>query len=168
MCFLYTDSFLFRIYDEDSIWQLLHIFNSAKVLLQLIPFFFQLDNFFFRKYIECSVFSHSLDVFQTFDTALDCLEVCEHSSKPSLIYIIHSATLSLSLDCILCLLLCSYEKDRSAICCNIRYCLVCIVYHSYRLLQVDDIDTISFCVDIRSHLRIPSSCLMSKMNTGFQ
>ena len=28
-------------------------------------------------------------------------------------------------------------------------------------------DTISLCVDIRSHLRVPSSCLMSKVNTCF-
>ena len=80
VCFLYTDSFFFRIYDEDRIRNLFHFFDSAKVLLQFFPLFFQLDYFFFRKYIKCSVFCHSLDVFQTCDTALDCLEVCQHST----------------------------------------------------------------------------------------
>ena len=168
MCFLYTDSFFLRIYDEDSVWQFLHVFDSAKVLLKLCPLFFDFDNFFLRKYFECSIFCHSLDVFQTFDTALDCLEVCKHSSKPSLVYIIHSATLSLSFDCILCLFLCSYEKNCTAFCSDVRNSLICIVNHSYRFLQVDDVDTISLCVDVWSHLRVPSSCLMSKMNTCFQ
>ena len=34
--------------------------------------------------------------------------------------------------------------------------------------SVGMVDTITLCVDVRSHFRIPSSCLMSEMNTGFQ
>ena len=39
VCFLNTDSFLFRIYYENSVWKCLHVFDSAKVLLKFIPFF---------------------------------------------------------------------------------------------------------------------------------
>ena len=33
--------------------------------------------------------------------------------------------------------------------------------------NLNDVDTVSLCVDVGSHLRIPSSCLMSEMNTCF-
>ena len=37
--FLYTDSFLLRIYDKDSVRDLLHFLDTAKVLLKLLPLF---------------------------------------------------------------------------------------------------------------------------------
>src|SRR5699024_873214 len=108
---------------------------------------------------------HSFDFFQSCNSALDCLEVGQHTAKPSLIYIEHTAALSLCLDCILSLFLGTYEQDCSAVCHDISYCIVSIVNHSYRLLQVDDVDTVTLGVNIRSHFRVPSSCLMSEMNT---
>ena len=36
MSFLYADLFFLRIYYEDSIWKSLHLFDTAKVLLQLV------------------------------------------------------------------------------------------------------------------------------------
>ena len=134
MCFLYADSFFLRIYYEDCIRKTFHVFDSAKVLLKFLPLFFDLDNFFLRQYIKCSILRHSLNLFETGNSALDCLEVCKHSSKPSLIYIIHSAAFCFYFDCILSLFLCSYEKDCSALCCNIRYCIVSLINFSYRFL----------------------------------
>ena len=168
MSFLNTDSFFFRIYYEDSIRDFLHVFDTAKVFLQFIHLFFQSDNFFFRQYIKSTVFLHSLDLFQTFDSALDGLEVCQHTTKPSFVYIVHSASLSFCLNSILSLFLCTNEKNGTAVSYDIFYCFVSCVYHTYCFLQVDDVDTISLCVDVRSHFRVPSSCLMSEMNTCFQ
>ena len=45
--------------------------RTAKVLLKLNKLFAKLDNFFLRKYVECSVSFHCLDLFQSCDTALD-------------------------------------------------------------------------------------------------
>ena len=80
VCFLYTDSFLLRIYDEDCIWDSLHILDTAKVLLKLLPFFLQFDNFLLRKNFECTIFRHLFDCFESCDSALDCLEVCKHTT----------------------------------------------------------------------------------------
>ena len=38
----------------------------------------------------------------------------------------------------------------------------------YCLLQIDDINTISFCEDVLCHLRVPSSGLMTKMYASFK
>src|SRR5699024_7026247 len=107
-------------------------------------------------------------LFQSCDTALDCLEVGKHTAQPSLVYIELSAALCLSLDSVLSLFLGSYEKDVSAVGDDVCNCVVCVVNHSYRLLKIYDIDTISLCVDVGSDFGVPSSCLMSEMNTCFQ
>ena len=80
MSFLNTDSLFFRIYNEDSIRDSVHLFDTAKVFLKFIPLFFEVDNFFFRQNIKCSILRHFLDCFQSCDTALDCFEVCEHTT----------------------------------------------------------------------------------------
>ena len=131
MCFLYADAFLLRIYYENSVWDSLHVLDTAKVLLELLLLFLKLDNFFLRKNIKCSVLFHLLDVLKSLDSALDCLEVSEHTAKPSLINIVHSATLCLSLNCVLSLLLSTYEKDCSALLCNIIYCIVSFINLTY-------------------------------------
>ena len=80
LCFLYTNLFFLRIYNEDSIRNSLHILDSAKVLLQLIPLFLQCDNFLLWQNIKCSILRHSLNFLKTFNTALDGSEVCKHST----------------------------------------------------------------------------------------
>ena len=168
MSFLYTDLFLLRVNNEDCIRDSGHVLDTAQVLLQLFPFLLQLDNFFLRQNIEGTVFGHGLDCFQSLDSASDGLEVGQHAAQPSLIYKIHTAALSLGLNSVLCLLLGADEQDGAALCCDLKYCLVSFVHFAYRLLQVDDVDTVSLGEDIRSHFRVPSSGLMSEMNTCFK
>ena len=168
MSFLYADSFFLRVNYEDCIREFLHLFDAAQVLLQFFHFFSQSDDFFFRKYVERAVFFHSLDLFQSVDTALDRLEVGQHAAQPSFVNIEHTAALCLSLDRILSLLFGSYEKDVSAVCSDICHCFISLVYFSYGFLQVDDINTISLGIDVLRHLRVPSSGLMSEMYACFQ
>ena len=63
--------------------------------------------------------------FRLIDTALDGLEVGQHSAEPSLIYIVHSAALSLGLDSVLSLFLGTNEKNVATLSSDIKYCLVC-------------------------------------------
>ena len=95
MGLLYTDSLFFGVYNEDGVRQFLHILNAAQVLLQLLLLFFQRDYFFLRQNIKGSVFLHFLNLFQSCDSALDGLEVGQHTTQPSLVYIIHAAALRL-------------------------------------------------------------------------
>ena len=168
MSFLYADSFFFRVYDKDSVRNSLHFFDTAQVFLKFFQLFLQSDNFFLRQNIECSISFHCFDFFQSCNSALDCLEVGQHTTQPSLVYIEHSTTLSFNFDSILSLFFSSYEQDCAAVSCDISYSFVSIIYHSNGFLQVDNVDTVSLCVDVFSHFRVPSSCLVSKMYTGFQ
>ena len=168
MRFLYADSFLLGVNNEDRIRDSGHVLDSAEVLLKLLPFLLDLDNFLLGKHIEGSILSHGLDLFQSVDSASDGLEVGEHAAQPSLIYIIHTAALCLGLHRILCLLLGSNEQDRSALSGDLGNRIVSLIDLSYRLLQVDDVDAVSLGEDVGSHLGVPSSRLMSEMNTCFQ
>ena len=105
---------------------------------------------------------------QSCDTGLDGSEVGQHTTQPSLVYIVHTTTLSLNLYSVLCLLLGTNEQNGAALCGDLGYCLVSLVNLYNGLLQVDDVDTVSLGEDVRSHLRVPSSGLMSKMNTSFK
>ena len=40
--------------------------------------------------------------------------------------------------------------------------------HGLRLLEVDDVDLVSFAEDERSHLRVPEAGLVSEMDARFQ
>ena len=94
---------------------LLHVLDTAKVLLQLIPLLLECDNFLLGQHIESSVLSHLLDCSQAGNTALDGLEVGQHTAEPSLVYIVHTAALCLGLDSILCLLLGTNKQDGAAV-----------------------------------------------------
>ena len=153
---------------EQSARKLLHFLNAAEVLLELSDLELELDNFLLREQIEGAVSLHLLQLVQTSDTGTHGLEVGQHAAQPSLIYKIHTAALSLGLNSVLCLLLGADEQDGAALCCDLKYCLVSFVHFAYRLLQVDDVDTVSLGEDIRSHFRVPSSGLMSEMNTCFK
>ena len=168
MSLLYADLLFLGIYYEDSIRDLLHIFDTADVLLKFLKLFKKACNLFLGKNVECSVLLHLLDLFETSDTSLNSLEVCKHTTEPSLVYEELSATLSLSFDCILCLFLCTNEEDSSSVSYDISNCTVSVVNHSYGFLKVDDVDSVTLCVDVRSHLRVPSSCEVTEMYTGFE
>ena len=78
------------------------------------------------------------------------------------------ATLSLFLDGISSLLLCTYEKDVAALCSDVANEHVRFFELLNCLLKVDDVDAVSFCEDVLCHLGIPSSCVMSEMDACFE
>lgn len=118
--------------------------------------------------LKSAVLRHSLDSFQSLDSGTDCLKVGEHAAQPSLIYIVHSAALSLCLNRILRLLLGSYKEDCATLCHHIEHCLVSLVHLTYGLLQVNNMNAVSLREDIGSHLRVPSSGLVSEVNACLQ
>ena len=168
MCFLNTDPFLLRIDNEDSARKLLHLNDTAKVLLKLLLFLLDVDNFLLGKNIKSAVLRHSADRLQALDTGLDGLEVGQHAAKPSLVDIELTATKRFGSDRILCLLLGADKKDRAAVSDDLVDRLVCLVNFTYGLLEIDDVDTVALGIDVGSHLRIPSPGLMAEVNTSFE
>ena len=168
MSFLHADSLLLRVYNKDRVRKTLHLFDTAQVLLQFLHLFSQSDDFLLRQYIKRTVFFHCLDLFQSLDTALDRLKVGQHAAQPSFVNVEHAAAFCFSHNSVLCLFLGSYKKNVSAVSRDVCHCLVSLVYFYYGFLQVNDIDTVSLGIDVLSHFRVPSSCLMSEMHACFQ
>ena len=75
-------SLLLRIYDEDSIRQFLHFFDTAKVLLQLLPISFLISiTSFFGSTSEITVPPAMVSIaFSLCDTALNGFEVGQHTT----------------------------------------------------------------------------------------
>ena len=163
MSLLHADLLLLRIYNEDRVRKNLHLLDATDVSLKLLPLLLDQRNFLLRKNVEGAILCHLLDLLQTLDTSLDGLEVCKHTAEPSLVYVELTTTKSLCLYSILCLLLGTYEKNSTTVLYDLYHRVVGIVYHLYGLLKIDDVDTVTLCVDVRSHLRVPSSCLMTKV-----
>ncbi len=168
MCLTDADLLLLGIDDEDGIRDMLHGLDAADVLLELLLLLLELCDFLLGKDIKSSVRSHGVDLVQALDTALDGLEVGQHAAEPSLVDIVHAASLGLSLDSILCLLLRADEENRAALLCDLEDSLVGLVHLDHRLLQVNDVDSVSLGEDVGRHLGVPATCLVTEMYACFQ
>ena len=102
------------------------------------------------------------------NTTLNRLEICHHAAEPTLIDIEHTSTQSLFTNGLLCLLFRTDEENRFPFLGNAAEKIICLVYLAYRLLKIDDIDAIALGEDIPRHLRVPTPCLMSEVNTCLQ
>ena len=80
----------------------------------------------------------------------------------------HPAAVSFFLDGIGSLLLGADKQDFAAVCRNVTDKAVSLVQLADGLLQVDDVDAVSLGEDIRRHLGVPSSGLMTKVYASFQ
>ena len=80
------------------------------------------------------------------------LKLVSIPTQPSLVYIVHTTTLSLNLYSVLCLLLGTNEQNGATLCGDLGYCLVSLVNLYNGLLQVDDVDTVSLGEDVRTIL----------------
>src|SRR5207247_7747962 len=68
----------------------------------------------------------------------------------------------------LCLALRSHEKDGLALLSQIGDKLGRLFEKLEGLLQVDDVDSIAFAVDVLLHFGIPTACLVAKVNSSLQ
>ena len=163
-----SDLLLAGIDDEHSSGLLLHLGDTAHELLKLLYLELELDNFLLGKHIESSVSLHGLELLKSLYTALNGVEVGEHTAEPTGVDIRHAAALSLLADRILSLLLRADEKDLLAVCSDIADRHIGILKLLDRLLKVDDVNTVALRENIGSHFGVPSSGLMTEVHTCFK
>ena len=168
MSFGNSDFFFLGVNDEECARDLLHVFDAAQVLFQFFQFTFHQDDFLLRILVSGAFFKHFFQFFQTSDTGLNGTEIGEHAAQPTFIDIELVATGSFFLHGILRLFLGADEKDRSAGSCDFTQESVCFFYFLYSLLQVDDVDAVSFGENETCHFRIPTTGLMTKVNACFE
>lgn len=105
---------------------------------------------------------------EPFDTGLDGLEVGQHTAEPSFVDIEHASTGGFFLDCALGLFLRSNEENLTALGHQFTQEVVAFFYFLDGLLQVNDIDSVAFREDVRSHLRVPAASPMTEVYACFK
>ncbi len=105
---------------------------------------------------------------ESFNSALNGIEVGQHSAEPARVDIRHTATSRFLTNGVLRLLFCAYKEDFLPVGGQITDEHIGFFEFSDRLLEVDDVDPVSFRKNIRSHFGVPPSGLMSEMDTGFK
>ena len=161
--------FLFLgVNDEQSSGKAFHVLNTADEFLQFLDFQLQLDDFFFGKQLKSAVLFHFAQLSQSVDSAGNGLEVCQHTAEPTSVDIVHTATLRLFPDGIAGLFLGSNEQNLAAVLRHVADEHVSFIQLFDGFLQVDDVNAVSFGENVRSHFRIPSSGLVTKVYASFQ
>src|SRR5699024_8712730 len=100
---------------EQSCGKLLHILDSAEILLNLLNLEGELSDLLLVKTLKGAVFSHLVELLKTGYSCLNGLKVCHHAAYPSGVDIVSVSSQCLLPDGIACLLLCSYEQNLSAL-----------------------------------------------------
>ena len=123
---------------------------------------------FLREDFKRAVCFHSLELFETSDALLDRAEVRHHAAEPTLVDIELASTRSFFFDGFLSLLLRADEEDALAFLCNAAKECISLVNLLDRLLKVDDVDAVALREDVLCHLRVPTTGLMSEVDTCFK
>src|SRR5438270_9632718 len=93
----------------------------------------------------------------------DCLEVGEGATQPAIGDVGHVAAGRICLDRLLSLLFRTHEEDRSPPGDQVAHPVIGGAQLLDCLLQVDDMDTVTFGKDEASHSRVPALSLMTEV-----
>jgi hypothetical protein len=154
--------------DEDHVRRRFHVLDAAQASLELVLLAAHHRGFFLATFAERAVFGHLGEVREALDRAADGLEIGEHAAQPTLVDVGHVATLRFFLHSFARGTLGADEQHLAAVRHNALHEVRSVRVHGLRLLEVDDVDLVSFAENERSHFRVPETGLMSKMDARFQ
>ena len=154
--------------DEDDVRRSFHLLDAAEALLELVLLTAHHRGFFLATFAERAVLRHLGEFHEPLDRPADGLEIGEHAAQPALVHVRHLAAASFLLD---------RPRGPNAWCRRTAPCrrrrprrarTRSFRVHRLRLLEVDDVNLVSFAENERSHLRVPEAGLMSEMDARFQ
>jgi hypothetical protein len=111
---------------------------------------------------------HRFQFFQTLDRLLYRQHVGEQSAQPALVDIVHRAAAGFLGDGFLRLALRAHKEHVLALGCHFTNEPRRVLEHLQGLLQVDNVNSVSFAEDVFFHLRIPALGLVPEVNAGFE
>ena len=156
--------FLARVYDEHGGRHLLHPRNTAHELIQLLNLKLEFCDLFLRQQIKRAICLHGAQLLEALNTALDGLEVGQHTAEPTGVDIWHLAAGRLLTDGILCLLLGADKEHLVAVGSELADKVIGLFELADRLLKVDDVDTVALCEDVTGHFGVPPAGLMAEVD----
>ena len=161
------DLFLLRIDNEDRAWQFRHILDAAEEAFEFFLFTEKDCFFFLGEEFHGPVFFHLFEFEETFDAGFDGLVVGQHATEPSFVDVVFASADSFFFDGFLSLLLGTNEQDWLPFFNDFLHEIIRFIDELDGFRQVNDVDLISFCKNVRRHFRIPATCLMTKMYPCF-
>src|SRR5690606_10291966 len=105
---------------------------------------------------------------QTLNRAFYGLEVGHHATQPTAVHIRHAATCSFFGDDFASSALGAHKQDGTATSSQLAHELGSFLEFDDSVFEVDDMNFVTLAKDVRCHLGIPVTCLVTKMDTGFQ
>src|SRR5688572_4672183 len=153
---------------EDHVRRRFHLLDAAEALLELVLLTAHHRGFFLATFAEGTVFRHLGEIREPLDGLTDGLEIGEHAAQPALVHEGHLATASFLLHSLARRALGADEQHFAAVRDHAAHEPGRFRVHGLRLLEVDDMDLVSFAENERSHLRVPEAGLVSEMDARFQ
>ena len=154
--------------DEQRVGQIMHVADAAQCHLELVELLVHDGLLLLGVLLEGAVCLHGLDLFHALNAGADRGEVGEHAAHPTVVDVGHASALGICLDGLLGLLLGADEQDLLARGAQDAQERVRIVECVHGLFEIENVDAVALAEDIRFHLRVPATGLVSEVDTGFQ
>src|SRR5262249_4819872 len=106
------------------------------------------------------------EFLQTLETLANGTVIRESAAEPALVHVRHAAAGGFSLDGFLGLAFGADKEHEGTLAGELREITIASQEAAYRFTQIDDVDEITFAVNIRAHLRVPPAGTVPKVNTG--
>src|SRR5882757_345208 len=158
------DVFVTDIDHKQHVWQRIHGFDAAQAAFKLFLLTAQHLRLALVVMFDGAVSRHLIKLHQALNGLTYGLEVGEHATQPTLADERHAATLRFLLDRIARGAFSTDEQYFAAIGNHLTNKRCRLVVQGQSLFQIDDMNSITFAEDVRSHLGVPEAGLMSKMN----
>ena len=162
------DGFLIGIDDEQQIRQTVHVFDAGEILLQMFAFAFEAADFLLGAAFVGVFGRHGVEFFETLDGLLHGGDVGKQSAEPALVHIELVAAAGFFRDGFLRLALGAHEKNRFALRGHFADVAHGVFEELESLLEIDNIDPVTFAEDVFFHLWIPALGLVPEVNAGFE
>ncbi len=162
--FMQGSLFSADIHNEHQVGKAVHIPDTAQTHFQFLHLAGEQQGFFFRQFLEIALIAHAFQAFQFIDALTNGVPVGEHTAQPAGSHIGHATTRGFGLDGILGLALGTYEKNGSPISDHITHNTIGRIQRLDGLLQINDVDVITFRKNVRFHLRVPLVGAMPKVH----
>src|SRR5690606_13295168 len=166
--FSHSNLMVANVDDKQGVRQSVHILDAADRLVQLVEFALEHQAFFLAHALGRAFSLLRFHFLQTLDGSLDRLEVGHHAAQPTAVDIGHTAALRFFCNQFTCSALGADEQNFAAASSQLTQVLLRFQVLDNALLEVDNVDLVSLTEDVRSHLRVPVTGLVTEVDSGFQ
>ena len=89
---MHSNFFIANVYYKNSVWQAIHVLDTAEGFFQLVFFTNPQQTFFLGDALKAAINLHLFQFFQTTDRRTYGVEIGEHAAQPAMINIRHTGT----------------------------------------------------------------------------